>query len=577
MKSFLSLLVLAGAAPALAAAEITVVAGPDRAQAVLNEPFGFVITVSGADGNIPPPLIPQVPGLEFQAAGQAHNVSVVNGRMTSTVSFNYAVIPRVAGKITIPPVSITIEGREYMSAPAGIEVAQAPPGSASRETPQVFVTAQLDNTEPFVGQQIVYVFKLHTRTQFLSQPNLSPPDFAGFISENLPVRHANATLNGVAYRVSEVRYALFPTSPGGMEIGPAVLRVQIPDAGDDSPFGRFFQTGRGITLSSEPIKLEVKPLPRAGKPAGFSGAVGSYRIESAVDHPVVKAGEPVTLSVVISGRGLVKSLPEPDWPEIPNSRRYETVSSVDMNPVGDKIQGSKTFKTVLIPQSSGRIRIPPICMTVFDPKTDKYAILRSQPLNITVKAAPAGAARATADGGRSPDGLKQLERDIRFLKPELGAVATGSPIPGKGFLFRQIPPLLFVLAALIVNIIRRRAMVDPLGARARSASGKARRRLKSALKHARRGDSIATFMDLHEALVNYLADIWGISAAGLTLNEACSRLAEHEADQETIRRVRELWEQADLIRYAPAGASDSDLTRRVQEAGDLIRFLERIL
>ena len=574
MKPFLSLLILAGAVPALAAAEIKIVAEPDRAQALLNEPFGFVITVNGVDGNIPSPVTPQVPGLEFQATGRAHNVNVVNGEMTSSVSFNYAVIPRVAGKITIPPVSITIEGREYKSAPAGIEVSQVSPESGSREIPQAFVSAQVDNTRPYVGQQVIYIFKLYSRTRFLSQPNLAPPDFAGFIAEGLPVRQVNATHDGVVYRVSEVRYALFPASPGQIEIGPAVLRVQIPESDDNSPFGRFFQTGRGIILSSNPVKLEVMPLPLAGKPAVFSGAVGSYRIESSVDHSEVKAGEPVTLSVIISGLGMVKSLPEPDWPEIPNARRYETVSSVTAEPAGDKVGGGKVFKMVLIPQSSGRIRIPPICMTVFNPQTKRYDVLRSQPLNISVKAAPPGAFRSAHDGG-SLDGLKQMERDIRFLKPELGRAEAVSPMPGRGLIYRQIPPLLFVLAALFVNIVRRRAIVDPFGARARSASGNARRRLKSALKHARHGDSLGTYVALHEALANYLADIWGISAAGLTLNEACSRLADRGKDEETIRRVRNLWEQADLIRYAPAGASDSDLARHVKEAGDLIRLLER--
>jgi hypothetical protein len=365
-------------------------------------------------------------------------------------------------------------------------------------------------------------------------------------------------------------------------VGSATLQVSVADVANADPFAMFFQGGRNLVLKTNPVQITVDSLPDAGRPAGFSGAVGSYRIAASLDRENVEAGRPVTLSVEISGRGLVKSLREPAWPDMPSMRRYETISSMNVSNTGDAIQGSKTFKVILIPQSTGRITIPPVSYPVFNPGTRKYAILRTAPASLTVKpgaAMQAGRAfGASGAPGAMPAGVKEIERDIRFLKtggegrrPRLPALSTAA------FLGIQALPAAFFFLGISAAWRRRKLLGDPAGTRARRAGRDADVRLKRAAASTASGDASGFHLGLKETIVNYLADRWGISAAGLTLLEALRRLEERHLPAETVKSVREIWEEADLIRYAPAAAASANAEQRLDEARSLIRELERKL
>ncbi|MEK7476105.1 MAG: BatD family protein, partial [Candidatus Coatesbacteria bacterium] len=444
--------VLAGLllAAAASAADLQVSASVDRTQVVVGEPFRWTIVATGASSDVPDPRIPQVAGLEIYGAGRAQQVSIVNGQVSSSITFQFQVVARGPGRLVVPSAAFIVGGKTYATDPiavtAGSQTSPSPNPSGSAAAapaaPAVFVSAAVNKRRVYVGEQLVYTFLFHTRVQLASSPGFSvPPDLSGFVFEDLPPRQWTQESGYV--RMGK-QYALFPTAPGTATIGAATLQVAVLQGGAD-PFAMFLGGGRTQALRSEPVNVTVLPLPDAGRPADFTGVVGSYRLDASLDKSTVEAGKPVTLTVEIKGSGLIKSLREPAWPEIPGARRYETLTSLNVRNTGDVIQGSKTFKVMLIPLTSGRMAIPAIRYPVFDPEARRYVALATRPLALTVKAGPAGAAAGPSMPGLVPAaGLRTLNQDIRFLKAEAGLAPARSPLPARPlFAWLQLLPLLF--------------------------------------------------------------------------------------------------------------------------------------
>jgi len=161
----------------------------------------------------------------------------------------------------------------------------------------------------------------------LGAPQYDAPKLTGLLSENLGAEGQGATvIGGRAYNYSELKSALFPVQAGRATIGPAVVTVTLPRPGastGDDFFDRFFNMPAAVArrLHTDPLALQADPLP-PGAPEDFSGIVGALSIETSLDRPSLKAGEATTLTVVVSGVGNIKSLPEPKRPDLPSVRFF---------------------------------------------------------------------------------------------------------------------------------------------------------------------------------------------------------------------------------------------------------------
>ena len=105
--------------------------------------------------------------------------------------------------------------------------------------------------------------------------------------------------------------ALTAAKAGTFEISPATMesQIQLPGrSGIDDFFGGFFgnmlSTGdvRQTTVSTQPAKLEVKPLPKDGQPENFSGAIGQFSLQASAAPKQAAAGDPISLNVTVSGK-----------------------------------------------------------------------------------------------------------------------------------------------------------------------------------------------------------------------------------------------------------------------------------
>lgn len=585
---------------AAGAADLTISAQVDKNTVALDDQLVLQVNVSGS-GNIPNPQLPDLANFTSYSSGRSQSISIINGKMSSQVSFNYVLVPRTTGKFTIGAVTLPHEGRTYQTQPIPVEVipagkgpagraSQAAPGAGPGQVPDggnrnLFVTATLDKTAAYVSEQVIYTFRFYRNVRLLSNPNYQPPNLSGFWTEDMPPKNFYATVDGQQYMVSEVKTVLFPTKAGAFDLGRAALQCHIEDFNPADPFSDdffrgFFSGGKAQTVQSKSLSLNVLPLPEGGKPAGFNGAVGSFRVAASLDKRSVKAGEPVTLTLTVSGTGNIKTLPEPKLPDWPDFRKYETASSLNVSKDGDVLKGSKDFKTIIVPLTPGVKTIQPLVFSFFDPAAKKYRTETTAALSLEVKPGAVSAQTAPAqpqDGQAS--GVKIVNRDISYLKTLRAwpAAPSGPLYANPVFIAFNALPVLFLGFLFGYRKRQERLSRDVAFARRLRASGVARRYLKQAKSLLKPNASHEFYAALERSLLEYIAGKLNVSPVGLTTAAIEKMLLAREVNADTIAAIRTAIDECGFARYAPAAVS-MDMMERSYAAGDeLIGRLEKEL
>jgi len=473
--------------PSRSFAQISISASLSRDTVSLNEPVELNVTVSGEVKNISEPDIPELENFTVSGSGRSQNISIVNGKMSSSFTFSYYLYPKKTGEFTIPPVSVRYGGKTFSTNPLKIKVVEsrerafASPsqrGGTGQKMPDIFVESEVDKTKAFVGEQITYTFRLFRRVRLLRNPSYQAPDFSGFIVEDLPPnKNYRTNVNGYEYIVTEVKYGLFPVKSGEIAIGRSKIEVTVDDIfSSDDFFDSFFSTGKRKVLASDPLNIKVLPLP-AGKPDRFSGGVGVFDLQAELEKNSVRQGEPVTLTVKISGRGDPRPIEAPNLEGLTNFRVYETVSSVDISKDNYIVRGAKIFKTPVIPQISGEVVIPSFEFAYFDIEKKEYKILRSKPLILNVKPSKKSVQSETAPVSSQ---LQVVREDIRYIKDKPGKKAEKPIYRIKGFWYFQGIPLYLWIVSIAYSIARKKVIAP------RYPDYKKKRKIKELLQQARK-------------------------------------------------------------------------------------------
>ncbi|MDZ4804846.1 MAG: BatD family protein [Candidatus Eisenbacteria bacterium] len=580
------------------AADTGVLAAVDRTTVPIDGQVVYTITVSGGMRQLPNPQLPALDAdWTVYSGGTSRNFSFVNGQVSSSATFRYVLTPRRPGNLTIGKATVAIGKTVYQTEPVQITVGGAAGGGSQRAAPgrassgtatdtgdqtgqDLFVTASIDKKNPYVQEQITLTFRFYQRVTLLESPGFTKPTTTGFWAEDLPPqRTLTEIVEGRRYHVTEIQTALFATSAGKYTIGPAILECVVPQVQrvlDNDPFSMFGRSMFGsqkVTLRSKEITVTVKPLPE-GAPPEFAGAVGDFRLATAVDRATAAQGDPVTLTVTVTGSGNIKTLPDPVLPTMPEFKAYDSSSSSDINTTGEKVRGSRTSQIVLVPLKAGATSIPPITLAWFDPKSATYKTDRTEAIPLTITPGAVTAGGALGGGGRGA--IEVVGQDVRFLRTELSDVTSVHQRPWESPLFWlfQILPVGVMIGA-VVHERRRRRLDGDIGFARQIRSGReATRRLKKARLLAARGDD-GLFAELSQAVTGYAADRLNRSAAGLLQEDLRSLLAARGVKPDLIEGLTRFLESCDMARFAPAAAGVADRQRLLGEAAALIENLKR--
>ncbi len=605
------LLLLAGfgVAPARAGVRVDVSLEPDAILA--GETAVLAVTVTGASNVDQGPDIPDAPGLTFRSAGRSTSISIVNGRMTRSIAWNYVVLGDKPGRYTIGPAEIVEKGNVYRSETAILTVADAsvsgpgagssgggvrarssgagspsapPPGRAGSgavvpppddldpAAGDVFARSSVDRDRVLLGEQVTLRFQVWVPLDMpvLDSQVANLPASEGFWREDLPPqRTSTANVRGRPYQVTEFAFALFPTRTGRLDIGEGAVDLVIQDrrGGRRSidPFGFFANYAqRRVRIGSKPLVVRVDPLPEP-RPEDFTGGVGSFRLRGSLERAETGQNEPLTLVLTVDGTGNVSTVGDPRLPETPGVRTYASGSEVQSGRDGDQLRGAKTFRVVLVPESTGPKEVPPVRLSVFDPKERRFVRLETPPLPYTVVAstAPTGGAGEVARTGR----------DLRMIRTggALSRIGVAERWRSGGFWLLQAVPLLFLLGGLFVRSRRQRREADWGGFLSRGAPGRLRRELDAIGVAAAAGDGEpgVGYDRLDAALDRYFTDRFHVPVRALTREELAAELAGQGVVEHGISIVRTLLDRCDFARFAPAVRTDSDLRELLDAARDI--------
>ncbi len=430
-------------------------------------------------------------------------------------------------------VALAIAGASLSLAVLPAVHAQSPSGEP------LFVEGSVDNDRPFLGQQITYVFTIHQAagaTLGSGQVRYESPGFAGFWnSQKVEQEEYTSTVDSTEYNVLEVRTILFPTVVGAAPIDPGALTVSA------------YATGEKASWKSDPVQVQVVPLP-AGAPAGFAGAVGRFNISAQVDTTSARTGEPVQLTVVVSGEGNIEALPDPVWPDFDGWRVVESPVSTETQVVAGRVAGSRTYGIALIPQGTGDLPIPGIGYGYFDPDIEEYVRATTEPIVVPVAGGDGLPAVPTVPDTGAASG-EEVAPEMRALKPVPSSLRQegGNPTGSAGYWAAWGIPLLVIAGGLIWR--RRRAALETVRAEnlRRSALPDARAALSRAV--ASGADARAASAD---ALLSYLSARLELPVSGMTRRALLRQVQEAGAGTDLAQRMEDTLAMGEAARYAPS-------------------------
>ncbi len=556
----------------MALAQSPITAEVDRTAISTNEQLTLTVTVSGDLLTIPTPNLSNLEDFRVVGTSSSTQLSIINGELTSQGRYMYRLQPLREGMLVIPPISIEMDGQTYQTAPFEIEVVAgsvpvSPPGEGT-EAPdslggQILVEAEVDNDQPYLGQQIIYTFRFYQATNLLRQPDYQPPSFTNFWGHNILTQPQYTTsIDGQNYVVSEIRTALFPASIGQITIDSA--KLVIP--------GGLFEPD--VILETKPISVDVRPLPEDA-PADFSGAVGQFELTVSLSEVEGKVNEPVTLIVDITGTGNIETLAEPALPELPNWRVFESQSSTHLvDAQEDVVRGGRRFERLIVPGQPGRQTIPPISFSYFEPEAEEYRTISTDPIVITIQPGETEADPVTVIGSDKQP-ITLISGDIRHIKPVPTALRSvdASMLTSPLYWACWVPPLLVVGGVWVWHKRRQRFVGDAVYARRQTA----RRTARQTLAQAEQAD-VDSYALVQRALLGYLSDKLNQPTVGLTTGDLTSLLNKAGLEPVLIERVQTILSQADIGRFAPVekGAAQSLVADTRQLIDDLEKAFRRL-
>ncbi|MBN2402600.1 MAG: protein BatD [Spirochaetes bacterium] len=569
-NKYIIALILLFAAPASAVADIALSLTLNRHECAITDSIKMVVSISGArDADTP-----QIRGLEnfiAQNAGRSSQVRIINGRVNSSVDFTYYIQPKRIGIFEIGPASVKIDGKTYQSEAAKLTIKTSIYPKSGADAP-IFLTASLSAKKVYLEEQLQYTIRLYHLNQ-VSNVSLNTPEAEGLEFRQLEKPSEYSTVyNSKNYQVIEIRYAVVPLKTGRLNINPArmsmLVRRDQRHLDDDDIFSMddFFSNVRGkpVTLASNPLILNVLPVPHAGKPADYAGLIGTYQITSELTPGRVKAGESATFTVTVKGSGNVNRIPDMKMPEIKNAKIYADEPTLDIRQSEKGIEGLKTMKWAIVPEKQGQYTIPPLSVSYFDTVNKYYRTIRSKPFLLSAGPGIGVITQSPFVKEKVQPGKEEIEELGRDILPihrsAMDLTKEQAGHIGWNLWIIMIIPALIYCVLLAVHKISRTSSV-------KLKSYKAAKNFYKICK-----DKDLSANALSKALLKYINKRFSINLGSLSPQEASGILNGKGCKEETVNQMEWILKKIETLIYTGKGEDPCDLPL---EASLIIKSIEK--
>lgn len=587
----------------------------------LGESFIFQIQLDGIDtpqGGAGPDMSGLADFSVESLGGQSNNrssITIVNGKVNKVESFgyihSYRLTPRKTGQLVIPPLVVPMDAagaKTLRTQPVTIRVTPA------EATDDFRLEVQFAKTQFYVGEpvsvSVIWYLNRDVKSVHFDLPWMETAGFSVLepgkeqdpgrqvvqipLGQSVvPAEKGRKILGGREYTTVSFPRVLLGKEPGTYRIPEstvsctALVGYSKPGRSSNNPFDGFFgddvfnmgrrEVTKTFVARSQPVTLTVKGLPQEGKPSDFSGIVGRVRVETSANPLDVSVGDPITLTVSISGPEVLDPI---ELPSLSRDAELEKSFKIpEEMATGFVKDGRKIFTQTLRAKSDAVKAIPPIKISIFDPERGEYQVAAGNPIPIQVK--PTRIVTGADVEGRLVN--KPIKNELEawsegiaynYEGPELlenQSLRLSDLVRSPFWLAGMTLPFAVYVLLFVLVSVRRRRLSDPDGARSRKALTVFVRRVKGmSSETTERG-----WTDLLDALRHYLGDKLRMDGAALTFADVEGILNERGIDAETARRLEAVFAVCEQGRYGGGLASTEPLAQVAQDALDVIRNLDR--
>ncbi|MDD9951892.1 MAG: BatD family protein [Zetaproteobacteria bacterium] len=353
------------------------------------------------------PEWPEIDGLKIERGRQSSSIQIINGHTTRSIQQQYIVTPTKPGKYTIPSTVIEVEQKKYRTPEFSLDVQQVSSTiSDNKGAPLIFAERYFSKLKPFAGEPITVTTKLYYRTKVLEESRN--------VTDKISMRRIQAgkdsgveKIDDQQYRVIRYYDILIPLDQGKHILTGDQLQLKIAAHSHrrrshdlfDSFFDRAFTEYTEKTIATNDSTLVVRAIPPTPVGKEFSGIVGDFALKGEISKNVTTQGDSVTLTLTLSGTGILEGISTLPFHVADHIRIYEDQAEgeMDLN-VSKDLTSAKTFQYALVPQKSGIFKLDPIEITVFDPNQEQFKTLSVDIGTLTVKPNPEWDKKSSSSG-----------------------------------------------------------------------------------------------------------------------------------------------------------------------------------
>ncbi len=576
----------------MASAQVSFIAKTSRDKVGINERIKVEFEVNQDGDNFVAPDFTNFK--RFGGPMQSMKQQWINGESSFLKKYTYYLQPTKRGTLTIGQAEIEVEGKVYKTSPIKIEVTAAvdnpDDGNGNRVdlSNAIHLVAEVSNFKPYINEGISVTYKLYVdqTTNVRGWQNLDEPKFTNFWSQNLKVDQnqvKQGSYGGTNYRYVELRKTvLYPQKSGKLTIEPLSLSVSVEVPSDRRDFfGRRLYDVVERTISAKSRTINVQDLPTADKPVDFSGAVGQFKLETDLSKSELLATESLNFKVKVSGTGNLKlfNLPKPKLPSSVDVYDPEHIEKVSASLSG--LRGQIIDDYTVVPNLPGNLQINPVQFSYFDPQSETYKTLSSQPKQLNVKPNPNASVTANTSSGTSTSNTTanavskntiSAVNNFNFIALETNL----KPIHSTQFYNSTWFWLLIIVSFLgLPLIIWSKRVLQSSNSGANHQTKRANKLAKKFLSDAKKsiGSVEVFYTNLELALHKFLKAKLKIETTDLSKDVLRAQLAQQKVSTQSIDALFGLIEKCELARYA--STAHEDMQNDYAEAARLISSIDK--
>lgn len=585
-----------------AAAQQIVVSAPSQVAAGENFRVSYTINTRDVEefrmGGVPEAL--EVIAGPYTSSQSSYQMINGHTSSSSSVTITYTLYAAKNGIFTIGASHALVDGKKLVSKAVKVNVSGHAARNASNGAPRMhgdsdepgmrqagtaisgsdlFIKVSANKRVVHEQEPILLTYKVYTQVD-LTMLDGKMPELKGFHTQAVPLpqqkNYHRETVNGRPYNcVTWSQYVMYPQMTGQLTIPSITFKGTVVQQNRNvDPMEAFFNGGSGYVEVNKEIKapgltVQVNPLPP--RPANFSGGVGRFSISASLDKQEVKAGEPVTLRVVVGGTGNLKLLKQPAVSFPKDFDKYDAKVTDKTRSGENGVEGNMIYDFLAVPRNQGTYTIPSVELTYYDTRENAYKTVKTQPFKLTVE-------KGDGSGKAISESFEEKDSDIRGIKTgKVKMRSVGEMFYGSmGFWAGLFVPLAAFVALLV--IFRRRAIenADIVKRRSNQANKIATKRLRKASRLMNGGRQGEFYDEVMRALWGYVSYKLNMPAEQLSRENIREKLAAHSVDGATVDKFLEALDECEFERYAP-GDAKGNMNKTFESAMTAITEIENAL